>query len=240
MDSSATGKQQQQVHGPGVLAARDSYFTILEALKINDSDVLNVYNFGSWLLGSNTPTSDRDIILITNNSATPLKFKQNSDRYFHQFKLYTLEINSTKFDVVVYNRGQFEQLLECHFLVCLDCIFAPPDFIWKNTVDFRSFFLEHFNEAGIVHALQEELRYSLGVYQRSLDKDFDQKVMAVKKLFNIVRYYHTSAQILRHHTIVDYGECNALKPELLQLLTDSQGDLAKVRAHIQKYLTLRR
>jgi len=216
----------------------NNYHLILEHLRIEDSDVLNVYNFGSWLLGSNTPSSDRDIIIVTNSSTKPLKFKNNSRNYFHQFELHTMEINSTNYDVVIYNKCQFEDLLKCHFLVCLDCIFAPPEFIWKHTVDYKSFFMDYLCEAGIEHALREELNYSITVYERSVDKDYAQKTLAVKKLFNIARYYNTCSQILKHRAIVNFGECNALKPELIGMLADSGGDLSSVRKHVQKYLLL--
>ena len=48
---------------------------IYHLLNIDVADVTNVYNFGSHVHGTATPSSDYDILIVGKFSQKPLKFK---------------------------------------------------------------------------------------------------------------------------------------------------------------------
>ncbi|CAF4197847.1 unnamed protein product, partial [Adineta steineri] len=55
---------------------------ILQTLNLKEEDVTNVYHHGSWIYGTNSPTSDRDILIVTRSlNNIPLKFWSDFD-YF--------------------------------------------------------------------------------------------------------------------------------------------------------------
>ncbi|CAF1321665.1 unnamed protein product [Rotaria sordida] len=63
--------------------------TVLREMNLNYSDVANIYCHGSWVQGTCTPTSDRDLIIVTYSQQHPLNFWEDFD-YFHEFELHNL------------------------------------------------------------------------------------------------------------------------------------------------------
>jgi predicted nucleotidyltransferase len=109
---------------------------ILRELNLNEDCVANIYNYGSWVYGTNSPTSDRDILIVTRSPAqAPLAFHQDFD-YFHEFELHKLW---NQYDVCVYSVEKFEILLEKSFLIAVQCVFLPDESKIKEKLIFVKF-----------------------------------------------------------------------------------------------------
>jgi len=62
----------------------------IKRMNLNEDDVTNIYHHGSWVYGTNSSTSDRDLMIITRSSnRNPLKFWSDFD-YFHDHKCHKL------------------------------------------------------------------------------------------------------------------------------------------------------
>ena len=58
--------------------------SILQELNLHEDSVANIYNYGSWVYGTNSPTSDRDLMIVTRSPKEPLIFEDDFD-YFHNY-----------------------------------------------------------------------------------------------------------------------------------------------------------
>ena len=114
---------------------------ILRELNLHEDLVANIYNYGSWVYGTNSETSDRDIMIVTRSTKPPLNFTDEFD-YFHDFELHKLW---NQYDVCVHSVENFEKLLEINYLLAVECIFLPNEFKLKEEIDFRPMYLEKYH-----------------------------------------------------------------------------------------------
>ncbi|CAF1560039.1 unnamed protein product, partial [Adineta steineri] len=120
---------------------RSAISLILRELNINENCVANIYNYGSWVYGTNSPTSDRDLLIVTRSpSTTPLVFQVEFD-YFHEFELHKLW---NRYDICIHSVENFEILLEKNYLLAVECTFLPAEFKIKEEIDFQKIYLEKY------------------------------------------------------------------------------------------------
>jgi hypothetical protein len=219
---------------------------ICQQLNIEHQLVANAYIFGSVKLGLQSEESDVDLIFVTHHPnplvghqertkgrarSTPapnigeILFYGTSQNYFHDFDLRTCLIDGRKYDVVVYDQFQFRNILQCHFMVNVECIFSQDGFILKQDLDFLTFYLEScLDKVGIFHAIDEEINYCLGVTRNSANGPSHRRTWAGKKIFNTARYFSTFFQLLRDGRIVTFTALNPLRGEIHTLL-EEQGSI---------------
>ncbi len=78
---------------------RSAIPSILKELNLKEEDVSNIYHHGSWIYGSNTPTSDRDLLIVTRlSNSHSLKFWSDFD-YFHDHQVHKLW---NQYDISIY------------------------------------------------------------------------------------------------------------------------------------------
>ncbi|CAF4123239.1 unnamed protein product [Rotaria sordida] len=110
---------------------------IIEELKLNDEQITNIYNYGSWVYGTNHLKSDRDFLFVIKDSRKKyqerLKFHKDFD-YFHSFELHRLK----DWDVTIHSCANFELLLEKNYMLVVECIFYPDEFILRNKIDYKT------------------------------------------------------------------------------------------------------
>lgn len=80
---------------------------------INDPNILNIYQFGSYLYGTNNEYSDKDYIIVA-----------------HEF------FDSRDINIHVYTIDGFQKSLNNCEIQMLECINAPAEFVLKKTIDF--------------------------------------------------------------------------------------------------------
>ncbi|CAF1413738.1 unnamed protein product [Adineta steineri] len=74
--------------------------SIINELKLDNDEIKNIYNYGSWVYGTNHEKSDRDFLIIMNikdeNQRKSLEFDEDFD-YFHRFDLRRLNDRLLKY-----------------------------------------------------------------------------------------------------------------------------------------------
>ena len=116
--------------------------TILGILQLKEDDVTNIYHHGSWVYGTNSTKSDRDLLIVTRLSNSQTFKYWNDFDYFHDvFRHYKI---LDRYDVCVYTAEELEILLEKNYLLVVQCLFVPDEFQLKNEVDFRRIYLDKY------------------------------------------------------------------------------------------------
>lgn len=198
----------------------DDLNLIFDHLSLDSANVTNVYNYGSRVHGSATASSDYDILVI-GNFAPSIMFKNPKKPYFHKYQLHTLTVNNKKYDVVLYNNEEFESTLKYNYLISVECIFNPPEFIHVNKIDYKKIYLDKYFDQKLVRtAVKTEVGYALNCINRyhgkRLPVELDDK-WVVKKLFNSIRYHTTALQLITTKNISDYGKTNYIKQEIAKM-----------------------
>lgn len=211
---------------------RSELSVILDELNLSPDYVTNIYIRGSWVYGTNTPTSDRDLIIITRQHQNPLQFNEDFD-YFHQFSLQKLW---DRYDVCIYSVENFEILLEKNVLDVVQCIFLPNEFKIKDEIDFRPIYLEkYFNPLRLKKAAFYEMHTDFNLYKskrtpkntrrssKSKEKDQSRQYYILKHLFHGLRYLDFAEQLIRTKSIYDFKHATPLFLEMKEICG---GDLA--------------
>jgi predicted nucleotidyltransferase len=212
---------------------------ILRELNLNEDCVANIYNYGSWVYGTNSPTSDRDILIVTRSPAqAPLTFHQDFD-YFHEFELHKLW---NQYDVCVHSVENFESLLEKNYLLAIECIFLPDKFKIKEEIDFKKVYLEKYynklrlKQVGLyenltaikMYDLEDETTYpirsSLADATSQASKDY-----LFKNLFHGVRYLDVVEQLIQTQSIHNYKRVSYLLKEMQDVRGDPADDFNRAR-----------
>lgn len=216
--------------------------SILQRINLNPNDVANIYHYGSWVYGTNSDTSDRDLMIITRNSRQKrLVFRPDYD-YFHNFELHRL---SNEYDVCVHSVENFELLLEKNYLLAVECLFLPDEFKIKEEIDFKKVYLEKyydkkrlkqngFYENATALALHQGNNYLLGsVYPSSHGpthpsscekKDPSARKHVFKNLFHGIRYLYTAEQLIRTSSIEDFRQATHIFHKMKDIAGDWSDD----------------
>ncbi|CAF4407096.1 unnamed protein product [Rotaria sp. Silwood2] len=210
---------------------RSAITLILHELKLNENSVVNIYNHGSWVYGTNSPTSDRDIIIVTRSpSQNPLKFYDDFD-YFHPFELHKLW---NQYDVCVYSIENFEKLLEKNYLIIVQCIFLPDEFKIKEEIDFRSVYLEkYYNKFRLKQVAFYEMNRDINLYEsnnfsnypkrssRALETKQLRNDYLFKNLFHGLRYLDFTEQLIQTRSIHDFKRISHIFSEMKDIRRNS-------------------
>lgn len=187
---------------------------ILRELNIDEKDVVCIYNYGSWVYGTNSSTSDRDLFIVRRSSdKTPLDFAGEFD-YFHEFDLHKLW---NQYDVCVHTVENFETLLEKNYLLAIECVFLPVEFKIKEEIDFQKIYLDkHYDPIRIKTVAFYENYVSVKMYnfeddtmypRRSTDPsepNETNKNYLFKNLFHGFRYLDIGEQLIETKSIHDF------------------------------------
>ncbi|CAF5046568.1 unnamed protein product, partial [Rotaria sp. Silwood1] len=163
---------------------RSQVASILHELNLNENSVANIYHHGSWVYGTNTPTSDRALIIVTRSSdQKPVKFRNDFD-YFHEFELHKLW---NQYDVCVYSIENFETLLANSYLCVVQSIFLPNEFKIKEEINFQSIYLEkYYNKFQLKRAV---------FYEIHRDFNFTEQLIQTRSIHNFKRVSHIFNQM---------------------------------------------
>jgi predicted nucleotidyltransferase len=208
---------------------RSAISSILRELNLHEDSVANIYNYGSWVYGTNSPTSDRDLMIITRSTKDPLTFNDEFD-YFHNFELHKLW---NQYDVCVHSIENFETLLEKNYLLAVECIFLPDEFKIKEEIDFRPIYLEkYYNILRLKQAafyenytaikmfdLDDESIYPLRS-SRSNETSQSNQDYLFKNLFHGFRYLDFAEQLIQTKSIHNFKRVS----HVLNEMKDIRGD----------------
>ena len=204
---------------------------ILRELNLNGNDVVNIYNHGSWVYGSNSSESDRDLIIVTRfPRQDPLKFMTDFD-YFHEFELHRLW---NEYDVCVYSVENFEILLKKNFLIAVQCVFLPDEFKIKEDIDFRTIYLEkYYDKVRLKQVAFYENLTALNLCDpdgkrkypvRSSEPIQPNNDYILKNLFHGLRYLDFVEQLIQTRSIHNFRRVTHLFHEMKDIRGDLEDD----------------
>jgi predicted nucleotidyltransferase len=199
---------------------RSAISAILQELNLHEDLIANIYNYGSWVYGTNSPASDRDLMIITRSTKDPLTFTDNFN-YFHDFELHKLW---NQYDVCVHSVENFEKLLEKNYLLAVECIFLPDEFKIKEQIDFRPIYLEKYHN---ILRLKQAAFYENATAMKMFDLDDDsiyprrstqngQSNMdyLFKNLFHGFRYLDFAEQLIQTKSIHNFKRVSHVLGEM--------------------------
>jgi predicted nucleotidyltransferase len=203
---------------------------ILREINLNDRDVANIYHHGSWAYGTNSPTSDRDLIIVTRSpSQTPVIFRDDFN-YFHEFELHRLW---NEYDVCIYSVANFETLLERNFLPVVQCVFLPDEFKLKEDIDFRTIYLEkYYNKLTLKQVVFYEIARYLDLFDtRNYSAHGDVSTLNLqtiqsrqdylfKNLFHGLRYLDFVEQLIETCSIHNFKRASYLFDRMKKIRGD--------------------
>ena len=206
---------------------------ILKELNLNKNSIVNIYNYGSWVYGTNSATSDRDLMIVTRTNKPPLSYTDELN-YFHKFELYKLR---NEYDVCVYSIENFEKLLENNYLLAVECIFFPDEFKLKQEIDFRPIYLEKYYNP---QRIKEVAFYENDTAIRMFDPDDDSihqrqstrssqngqsdSDYLFKSLFHGFRNLDFAQQLIEKKSIEDFHSVSHVLNEMKVIREDAKDD----------------
>ncbi|CAF1036464.1 unnamed protein product [Rotaria magnacalcarata] len=228
--------------------------SIIKELKLDDNQITNIFNYGSWVYGTNHEKSDRDFLIIMNIEGKRLRFKEDFD-YFHSFKLHRIN----KYDVTIHTCQNFELLLEKNYMLAVECLFYPSEFILRNNIDYKTIYLSKYynplrikqvafyeNKESFKYIIDNEQNGSYFYQQRSkTNLTIDQFVCdaiptttldedrVLKYLFHGVRYLDIGEQLIRTKSIYDFKRASYVLFEMKNIYIENNKDIDFVVDYIK-------
>ncbi len=203
---------------------------ILQELNLHEDSVANIYNYGSWVYGTNTPSSDRDLMIITRTTQEPLTFEDDLE-YFHNFELHKLW---NQYDVCVHSIENFEKLLEKNYLLAVECIFLPNEFKIKEEINFQPIYLEkYYNILRLKQVAFYENRNAIKMFDTNDDSTYPVRSSKsgqsnndylFKNLFHGFRYLDFAEQLIQTKSIHNFHRVSHIFNEMKDIRGDSADD----------------
>lgn len=147
--------------------------------------IKNIYLYGSRIYGTHKISSDYDIMVV----ASTLEPKEIKDPE------YNIHIKTTDF---------FYDSLTNYKMVALECVFAPPSAIFKETFDYRKDFLIKDGKLKKSVLSQSHDSWMKGKFKIN-DGDITR---GTKSLFHSIRMLMFAIQLIENGKITDFSEAN--------------------------------
>lgn len=174
---------------------------ICESLKIDYSQVLNIYPYGSKIYGTATENSDEDFVIVYRSSLLPSgAFRDNA-----------ISSEDKKIQGTCYSRGGFIDAINNYQICALECLFLPEDKIIQQKMTFK---MQKFDKKTLGKKIIETS--SASWYHGTLSYKDNNMEYAKKNVFHAIRILMFGRQIKRHGKIVDYTAANQLKKKIAQ------------------------
>ena len=169
---------------------------VASALNISQDQIQNLYTRGSRAIGTNSPNSDYDLIVVLKE---------------------TKIINGTltrygNIDICSYDVHNFEQMLRDNIIWAIEAIYCPDDLIYCNLVDYRRFFEQYRinNRSRSNEKLRQSIGYESSRKMASAKKHFirGDQTRAIKHVFIGIRFVDYGKQIVKYNKIQDIRASN--------------------------------
>lgn len=174
---------------------------ICEKLKIDYSQILNIYPYGSRVYGTASQDSDEDFVIVYKTSLLPSgAFRDNA-----------ISSEDRKIQGTCFSRSGFIDAINTYYITALECIFLPEEKIIQQKMVFKmtKFFEKEFISKIIKTA---SLSWYHGM-QAEKSHNVDQ---AKKNIFHAIRILYFGLQIKKNLRIMDYTVANHLKKQIME------------------------
>ena len=184
---------------------------ICKALKIDYSQVLNIYPYGSRIYGSTNEFSDEDYVIVYKSSLLPSgAFKDNA-----------ISSDDRMIQGTCYSRAGFIDALNNYQIVALECTFLPDDLVVQKKMSFP---LKKLDKKEMAKKL---ISIASASWHNAILSHKDNNILFAKKnIYHALRILEFGLQIKKHDKIIDYGVMNDFKREL---------DFRSADFHVRKY-----
>lgn len=164
-----------------------------------DTNILNIYKFGSHVYGTNNKTSDDDYIFIVT------EYVDYQDK-----------------NIQVYTITQFNSALTRCEIQALECLYLNKKFILKESIRFnRTAFRIDLNELRQSISTISNNSWVKGKKKLIISGDYEPYI-AIKSVFHSLRILDYGIQIASENRISDYESMNWLYLELMKLYKQYQ------------------
>ena len=171
---------------------------LIRRIAVDEKDVLNVYQYGSRVYGTNRSNSDWDFIIVLNNKIRD-------------------QFSDNQINVTFYTPLEFNEKVVNHEISVLECIFLPDYMVWKEQMRFQF----KLDLVKLRHSLSAKSSNSWVKAKKKLTipADYDLNI-GKKSLFHSMRIIHFGIQIATAGSITKYNECNDLFNEIMNTYND--------------------
>lgn len=173
----------------------NEHYQIIQRLSgINDSDIINVYPYGSRVYLTNTPTSDFDYIVVVKNS------KDNGIQY---------DSHDGKISCHIYSEEHWQYMLDQQKIFALECHFLKiPLLIERRKFNYKL-------DKGLLRSeISAKASNSFVKCKKKLEVEKDYYI-GIKSLFHSLRIPIFGTQIASQNEIYDYTAANYLWNEII-------------------------
>lgn len=167
---------------------------------LQDDNIKAIYQYGSYVYGTNTDKSDKDIILV-------LEDKEKSIDTVNELK--------KEYDVNIYSKNEFEKMLKEHEITALECLFLKDKFIlkyyqWNFSLDLPS----------LRNSVSQKSSNSWVKAKKKfiVEKDYAPYV-GQKSAWHAIRMLDFATQVAQYGSIIDYSTKNDLLKEIISCNT---------------------
>lgn len=167
---------------------------------LKDENIIAIYQYGSFVYGTNHEKSDKDIIVVLNDINESVG-----------------EIDSLKkeYDVNIYSKNDFEKMIKDHEISVLECLFLEDKFILKyHQWDFN------LDLPTLRNSVSQKSSNSWVKAKKKfiVEKDYAPYI-GQKSAWHAIRMLDFGTQIAQHGLIKDYSSKNDILQEILKLNT---------------------
>lgn len=176
---------------------------VFRTLKLQDSDVLNVYLVGSHMWGTCHKNSDWDLVIILRNLTTSKP----------------VNTHKANIEAFILSKEQFMQLLREHSMQVLVALWLPQECVLAEKFS-PSF---HFDREALARSLDHSRERDLRIAEKHFRKGDAPR--AKKVLLHCVRYLELGAQLRENGKITDYTTASSHQAVILGNCAETWDDL---------------
>jgi hypothetical protein len=174
---------------------------ILEKLNISESDVVNIYPYGSKVYGTATAESDDDFIIVYKAAMLPNgAFRNNA-----------ISSADRKIQAVCYSRGGFQDAINNYEIGALECIFLPEEMIIQQKWPFK---IQKWNAKEMGKKIISKA--SASWHLASLQYKDGEIEMAKKGVYHALRILSFGEQMKDFGKIVSFREAQFLRRQIME------------------------
>lgn len=174
---------------------------ICKKLKIDYNKIINIYQYGSKVYGTDDEYSDSDYIIVYKTSFLPSgAFKDNA-----------ITSDDGEIQGICYSRSGFIDAINNYDISALECVFLPEDKIVQKKLNFD---IKKFDKKDFVRKIITKASSSW--HFATLSKKDDNIEYVKKNIFHALRILDFAIQIKDYSKIINYSSMNKLKIEIFK------------------------